>query len=278
MTTFILYCREPPRMPPSSNSNTGTNSTMFIPATHSEQLPVVDELEDKVAILTAQIESLQDKICRCDKSPRLVGQGSADVPFELEYADEVVLPSPNPSSYATPPVENEAPIPTPAPASTLADSDKENCERCPMQPISQLVPIEEMVVDRAEDAPKVAELSQMVTSLVEMREDDSDTGSTVPTDRSSRRSSVVQDPAQASNEGDGGSLFDYVDSAAEQSPGDGDVEPSVPKFGDISLGARGYLPSGYIVLFGYFLKDTHQFAHILPTGYMILNGFFESLW
>ncbi|KAF9793079.1 hypothetical protein BJ322DRAFT_1016684 [Thelephora terrestris] len=30
----------------------------------------------------------------------------------------------------------------------------------------------------------------------------------------------------------------------------------------------GYLPSGYIVLFGYFLKDTHQFTCILPTGYM----------
>jgi hypothetical protein len=44
---------------------------------------------------------------------------------------------------------------------------------------------------------------------------------------------AVQDPAQASDEGDGGSLFDYVDSAAEQSPGDGDVGPGVPKFSDI---------------------------------------------
>jgi hypothetical protein len=80
-----------------------------------------------------------------------VGQGSADVPFELEYGNEVVLLSPNLLSYAMPPIENEAPIPTPAPASTLADSDKENCGRCPMQLISQLVLIEEMVVDRAED-------------------------------------------------------------------------------------------------------------------------------
>jgi hypothetical protein len=34
---------------------------------------------------------------------------------------------------------------------------------------------------------------------------------------------AVQDSAQGSDEGDGGSLEDYVDSAAEQSPGDGDV-------------------------------------------------------
>ncbi|KAF9780494.1 hypothetical protein BJ322DRAFT_1112490 [Thelephora terrestris] len=56
-----------------------------------------------------------------------------------------------------PPVENEAPIPAPAPASTLAESDKGNCVRCPLQPIRQLVPIKDMVVDRAEDAPRVAE-------------------------------------------------------------------------------------------------------------------------
>ncbi|KAF9785920.1 hypothetical protein BJ322DRAFT_1020091 [Thelephora terrestris] len=31
------------------------------------------------------------------------------------------------------------------------------------------------------------------------------------------------------------------------------------------------------VLFGYFLKDTHQFAHILPTGYMISGYFMEEL-
>ena len=102
-------------------------------------------------MLLALVESLQDKICRCDKSPRLVGQGSAADPYELEYADEVVLPSPNPSSYATPPVENEAPIPTPAPASVVEASDKENCRRCPITPqvpLEQLVPIsEEMVVD-----------------------------------------------------------------------------------------------------------------------------------
>jgi hypothetical protein len=116
-----------------------------------------------VSVLTAQVESLQDKICRCDKSPRLVGQGSADVPFELEYADEVVLPSPNLSSYATPPIENKAPIPTPAPASSLADSDKENCGRCPVQPSSQLVPIKEMIMDRPEDAPKVAEVRPVTT-------------------------------------------------------------------------------------------------------------------
>ncbi|KAF9786366.1 hypothetical protein BJ322DRAFT_1020417 [Thelephora terrestris] len=151
-----------------------------------------EELENVVAVLSAQVESLQDKTCNCQKGPVLVGQGTADVPFKLEYADEVVLPSPNPSSYATPPLENAVPVPTPAPASTLATSDKENCGRCVLQPISWLVKIEDevMEVDRAEDAPRVGELSRMVTSLVEVVNDPSDTGSTVPTDRSSRRSSV----------------------------------------------------------------------------------------
>ncbi|KAF9783554.1 hypothetical protein BJ322DRAFT_1110448 [Thelephora terrestris] len=98
-----------------------------------------------------------------------------------------------------PPVENEAPIPTPAPASTLADSNKENCGRCPMQPISQLVPIEEMVVDRAEDAPRVAKVESEVQ-------------------RRHLTRLTVQDPTQASDEGDRGSLFNYVDSAANVVP------------------------------------------------------------
>ncbi|KAF9783398.1 hypothetical protein BJ322DRAFT_1110281 [Thelephora terrestris] len=152
-----------------------------------------EELENVVAVLTAQVESLQDKTCNCKEGPKLVGQGTADVPFELEYADEVVLPSPNPSSYATPPIKNAVPVPTPGPASTLATSDKENCGRCVLQPIHQLVKIEDEVieVDRAEDAPRVAELSRMVTSLIEIGDESSTIGSTVPTDRSSRRSSFA---------------------------------------------------------------------------------------
>ncbi|KAF9793107.1 hypothetical protein BJ322DRAFT_1016711 [Thelephora terrestris] len=149
----------------------------------------IEELEDLVSVLTAQVESLQDKTCNCKEGPKLIGQGTADIPFELEYADEVVLPSPNPSSYATPPIENAVPVPTPAPASSLAASDKENCGRCPMQPISRLVKIEDMAVDRAEDAPRAAELSRMVTSLVEMTDDHSDTASIVHTDMSLPRSS-----------------------------------------------------------------------------------------
>ncbi|KAF9789276.1 hypothetical protein BJ322DRAFT_1105134 [Thelephora terrestris] len=140
-----------------------------------------EELENVVAVLTAQVESLQDKTCNCKEGPKLVGQGTADVPFELEYADEVVLPSPNPSSYATPPIENAVPVPTPAPASTLAASDKENCGRCVLQPIHRLVKIED----------EVMELSRMVTSLVEVGDESSAIESTVPTDRSSRRSSFA---------------------------------------------------------------------------------------
>ncbi|KAF9791063.1 hypothetical protein BJ322DRAFT_1104719 [Thelephora terrestris] len=144
----------------------------------------------------AKSSHLQDKTCNCKEGPVLVGQGTADVPFELEYTDEVVLPLPNPSSYATPPIENSVPVPTPAPASTLAASDKENCGRCVLQPIHQLVKIEDevMVVDRAEDAPRVAELSWMVTSLVEVRSEDSDIGSTVLSNRSSQRSSEGTSP------------------------------------------------------------------------------------
>ncbi|KAF9786224.1 hypothetical protein BJ322DRAFT_1020307 [Thelephora terrestris] len=185
-----------------------------------------EELENVVAVLTAQVESLQDKTCNCKEGPKLVGQGTADVPFELEYADEVVLPSPNPSSYATPPIENAVPVPTPGPASTLAASDKENCGRCVLQPVHQLVKIEDevMEVDRAEDAPRVAESSRMVTSLVEVESE---------IQLRHQRRLTIQDPTQGSDEEDGGSLADYVDSTVEQSPGDGDVGPGVQQFGDI---------------------------------------------
>jgi hypothetical protein len=108
-------------------------------------------------VLTAMVKSLQDKMCHCDKSPRLVGQGSAAEPFELEYTDEVVLPSPNPSSYATPPVENTAPLPTPAPASTLGASDKENCHCC-IEPVGRLAPIEDMAVDKVEEESRAVEV------------------------------------------------------------------------------------------------------------------------
>jgi hypothetical protein len=203
----------------------------------------------------------------------LVGQGTVDVPFELEYADEVVQPSPNPSSYATPPVENSVPLPAPAPASTLAESDKENCGRCPLQPVSRLVQIEDagMEVDRAEDAPRVVEVRpvtkgqhckrsryrnnhRMAPSAypyprpVESDGDESgrDEGRSFRyrVNRPNRQVEseiqlrhqlrlAWQDPTQGSDEGDGGSLFDYVDSASEGTPGDGDVGPGVQQFGDI---------------------------------------------
>ncbi|KAF9783474.1 hypothetical protein BJ322DRAFT_1110363 [Thelephora terrestris] len=213
-----------------------------------------EELENVVAVLTAQVESLQDKTCNCKEGPKLVGQGTADVPFELEYADEVVLPSPNLSSYATPPIENSVPVPTPAPASTLAASDKENCGRCALQPIHQLVKIEGevMEVDRAEDAPRVAEVRPVTKGQrckrSRRRPAHRMTASANPYprpiesdgDQSGREIQLRhqlhlarQDPTQGSDEGDGGSLVDYVDSAAEQSPGDGDVGPGVPQFSDI---------------------------------------------
>ncbi|KAF9786162.1 hypothetical protein BJ322DRAFT_1108023 [Thelephora terrestris] len=39
-----------------------------------------------------------------------------------------------------------------------------------------------------------------------------------------------QDPTQGSDEGDGGSLADYVNSTVEQSPGDGDVGPGISSY------------------------------------------------
>jgi hypothetical protein len=107
------------------------------------------------------VESLWDKMCRCDKLPCLIGQGTAGAPFKLEYADEVVLPSPNPSSYATPPVENSAPIPTLAPTSTLGASNKENCQRCVegfSEQVGWLIPIQDMEVNKAEEEVKVVEV------------------------------------------------------------------------------------------------------------------------
>ena len=203
----------------------------------------------------------------------MVGQGTADVPFELEYADEVVLPSPNPSSYATPSIENVVPVPTPAPASTLAESDKENCRCCPLQLINQLVKIEDevMEVDWAEDVPRAIEVRPVTTRQrckrsrchvahrmapsanpyprpVESDGDQSGRGGgrefryrinrpyrQVESEIQLRhqRRLAVQDPTQGSDEGDGGSLADYVDSTVEQSPGDGDVGPGVQQFGDI---------------------------------------------
>jgi hypothetical protein len=83
------------------------------------------------------------------------GPGFASVPFKLEYAEDVAAPSPNPLSYATPPVENKAPIPTPALAFVLEASNKENCQHCVTSP---RLPIEEMTVDKAEDGPGAVEV------------------------------------------------------------------------------------------------------------------------
>jgi hypothetical protein len=194
-------------------------------------------------------------MCHCDKSPVLVGQGLAEDPYELEYADEVVLPSPNPLSYATPPIENKAPIPTPAPASVLEASDKENCKRCPITPlllVGQLVPIEEMAIDHTEDTPRVAKVhltqtgqcckcsqlgrvGHMAASNPYHLPVESDGNKSGPDEGRRFKYRVqqplrqveleiqhwhltrlaVQDSTQGSDEGDGGSLADYVDSAAD---------------------------------------------------------------
>ena len=80
-------------------------------------------------ILKASIDSMSGKLCHCQKSPVLSGQGTPTIPFELEedgleYATPPSLSSPNPPA----PVENTAPIPIPTPAadSLPRDSDAEN--------------------------------------------------------------------------------------------------------------------------------------------------------
>ncbi|KAF9778745.1 hypothetical protein BJ322DRAFT_1214681 [Thelephora terrestris] len=65
----------------------GTNEALeAMVANHQELIAGLktEELENVVAVLTAQVESLQDKTCNCKEGPKLVGQGTADVPFELE--------------------------------------------------------------------------------------------------------------------------------------------------------------------------------------------------
>ena len=78
----------------------------------------VDALAEWNTMFTAQLESMVPRLCHCgEKSPSLRGEGSADVPFELEddaleYAED--------EDYHTPPTENSTPIPVAPPC--CADS------------------------------------------------------------------------------------------------------------------------------------------------------------
>jgi hypothetical protein len=116
----------------------------------------------------------------------------------------------------------------------------------------------------------------MVTSLVEMREDNSDTRSTVPTDRSSRRSSVGTSldsqyripPRPPMREMEG--LSSTMSTALPSSHTGGKGVLTQWVHCEFIVGFETIRPVvTHQVLFGYFLKDTHQFAHILPTGYMV---------
>ena len=47
------------------------------------------ELTEKVLELEGRVESMSDKLCHCARPAEVVvGDGSAEAPFELEYADE----------------------------------------------------------------------------------------------------------------------------------------------------------------------------------------------
>jgi hypothetical protein len=80
--------------------------------------------------LEAQVESMTNRLCNCRAtSPRLVGHGMGEDPYELEYETD--------REYVTPPVatpiENVVPIPVPVLAleqSPLPASDQENIPPC----------------------------------------------------------------------------------------------------------------------------------------------------
>ena len=47
-------------------------------------------LEDEKAILEAKVDSMSERLCRCsESSPRIKGQGSVAVPFELKDKEEL---------------------------------------------------------------------------------------------------------------------------------------------------------------------------------------------
>jgi len=75
-------------------------------------------LEEANLLLTAQVESMSDKLCRCNEGRSgLVGRGTLEEPFELEYAG-------SPTSYHTPPSvsigeSHPYPIPSPTPSNQL---------------------------------------------------------------------------------------------------------------------------------------------------------------
>src|SRR5882762_8619031 len=112
-------------------------------------------LEEANLLLTAQVKSMSDKLCRCNEGrPGLVGRGTLEEPFELEYAG-------SPTSYHTPPSvpsENHTPIPVPSPtpSNQLPSSDQEN-----EIPICCMIPtrcVHDEVADMLEDeiaAPRV---------------------------------------------------------------------------------------------------------------------------
>jgi len=128
-------------------------------ARHRHDLEVlrgkVSRLEEANLLLTAQVESMSDKLCRCNEGrPGLVGRGTIEEPFELEYAG-------SPTSYHTPPSvpsENHTPIPVPSPtpSNQLPSSDQEN-----EIPICCMIPtrcVHDEVADMLEDeiaAPRV---------------------------------------------------------------------------------------------------------------------------
>jgi len=106
----------------------------------------IEDLEEENRMLKASMESMSDKLCRCqDKSPSITGSGSREEPFELAYEGS----PPSSPSPVTAPEENVEPLPVPSPSSSSSgnDSNQENappaCCAVAAPSVAPLVPVEE---------------------------------------------------------------------------------------------------------------------------------------
>ena len=61
--------------------------------------------------LSFRLMEAEHNRCTCSQQPSLMGDGSQDAPFELEYEDSEYVTPPITSAASSPPSENTAPIP-----------------------------------------------------------------------------------------------------------------------------------------------------------------------
>src|ERR1700679_3776933 len=80
----------------------------------------IEDLEEENRLLKASMESMSDKLCRCqEKSPSITRSGSREEPFELAYEGS----PPSSPSPVTAPEENVELIPVPSPSSSSSGNN-----------------------------------------------------------------------------------------------------------------------------------------------------------